>query len=84
MACAALHGGLEAPAFRAMEAAQRGLDAWNELPGPVRRASMQDRNSLLNRRADAALIGMLTTSGMDVTELVNRQFAGLLVLLLER
>ncbi len=78
MSTDALHDSMEAPAFQAMEAAQSGLDAWNELPGNLRRTTMQARNSLLDRRADAALIGLLVMPGTDVGALVARQVAGLL------
>jgi hypothetical protein len=72
-----LHGGMEAPALQAMETAQGGLDAWNALPGHVRKATMESRNALLDRRADAAVIGLLAMTRLDVSGLMDRQIAAL-------
>ncbi|HET7866014.1 MAG TPA: hypothetical protein VFL86_16560 [Burkholderiaceae bacterium] len=72
-----IHEGMEGPALRAMETAQSGLDAWNVLPRNVRMATMEARNSLLNRRADAAVTWLLAMPRLDVAGLLSQQLAGL-------
>lgn len=75
--CGAFHSGMEEPALKAMEMAQTGLDAWKCLANPVRRATMEERNSLLNRRADAAVTWLLAMPLLDVRAKIVQQFADL-------
>lgn len=71
------HHGMQEPALQAMEAAQSGLDAWNDLPRNVRMATVQARNSLLDRRADAAVTWLLAMPQVDVDGFVARHLADL-------
>lgn len=71
------HDGMAGPALQAMETAQGGLDAWNALPRPVRRTTIESRNSLLDRRAEAAVMWLLAMPRMDIRGMVDQQLAGL-------
>jgi hypothetical protein len=72
----AFHAGMEGPALQAMETAQGGLDAWQALPVRVRKATMESRNSLLNRRADAAVVWLLAMTGQGLLGMAVEQLAG--------